>query len=55
MRAFVVAEHAHPTKISLSYDVSEPKAKPDEVLVDVYSASLNYFDVRRPAARYYTT
>ncbi|KAJ3487411.1 hypothetical protein NLI96_g3564 [Meripilus lineatus] len=52
MRAFVVAEHAHPTKISLSYDVSEPKAKPDEVLVDVYSASLNYFDILQSQGKY---
>lgn len=46
MRAFVVKEYAHPSKIPLSTDAPEPKAGADQVLVDVYSAGLNYFDVR---------
>lgn len=46
MRAFVVKENCHPSKIDLSSDVPEPKLAADEVLIDVYSAGLNFFDVR---------
>lgn len=46
MRAFVVKQHAHPSKISLSNDAPEPEPAEDEVLVEVFSAGLNYFDVR---------
>lgn len=35
----------HPSDISLSTDVPEPTAGPGQVLVDVYSAGLNFFDV----------
>lgn len=45
MRAFVIKEYAHPSKISLTLDAPEPKVGPDEVLVDVYSAGMNFFDV----------
>lgn len=45
MRGFVVSEHAHPSKISASSNVPEPKAGEGQVLVDVYSAGLNFFDV----------
>lgn len=45
MRAFVIKELNHPSKISLATDVPEPKAGRNEVLVDVYSAGLNFFDV----------
>ena len=45
MRAFVVKELAHPSKISLSHDVPEPTPGPEEVIVEVYSAALNFFDV----------
>lgn len=44
MRGFLVSEHAHPSKISLSSDVPEPKPLEGQVLVDVYSAGLNFFD-----------
>ena len=46
MRAFVIKEYAHPSKISLSNDAPEPQLAKDEVLVEVFSAGLNYFDVR---------
>lgn len=48
MRAFVVSEHAHPSKIQLTHDAPEPVRKlgSDELLVDVHSAGLNFFDVR---------
>jgi len=45
MRAFVVAEHAHPSKISLATNAPEPTATGNQVLVDVYSAGLNFFDI----------
>lgn len=45
MRAFVVKELNHPSKISLSHGVPEPKASDNQVLVDIYSAGLNFFDV----------
>lgn len=45
MKAFVVKEYAHPSKIPLSNDFPEPKPGPGQVLVDVYSAGLNFFDV----------
>lgn len=46
MRGFVVKDLAHPSKIPLSTDAPEPKLGPGLVLVDVYSAGLNFFDVR---------
>ena len=45
MRAFVIQEYAHPSKISLSKDAPEPNPTGDEVLVEIFSAGLNYFDV----------
>ena len=45
MRAFVVKHLTHPSNISLSTDIPEPTAGPGQVLVDVYSAGLNFFEV----------
>jgi len=45
MRAFVVNQLNHPSKIELTRDAPEPKPVPDQVLVDVYSAGLNFYDV----------
>lgn len=45
MRAFFVRELRHPSKISLEKNVAEPKAGPNQVLVDVYATGLNFFDV----------
>ena len=45
MRAFVVNQLDHPSKIELTKDAPEPKPVPDQVLVDVYSAGLNFYDV----------
>lgn len=47
MRAFVVQKLAHPSKITLSHDVSEPIPSGRQVLVDVHSAGLNFFDVSK--------
>jgi len=45
MRAFVVRELKHPSKISLQEDVPVPNPGPKQVLVDVFSTGLNFFDV----------
>ena len=46
MRAFTITEFAHPSEIKLTTDAPEPELGRDEVLIDVYSAGLNFFDVR---------
>ena len=46
MRAFMVTEYVHPSKIAVTQDAPEPKPAVDQVIVDVYSAALNFFDVR---------
>lgn len=45
MRAFVIKEYAHPSQIPLTKDAPEPQVGPDQVLLEVYSAGLNFFDV----------
>lgn len=52
MRAFVVSEYAHPSKIQLTHNAPEPVSKPgsDDILIDIHSAGLNFFDVRVPAS-----
>lgn len=45
MRAFVIKQHSHPSQISLTVDAPEPKPAEDEVVVEVFSAGLNYYDV----------
>ncbi|KAE9411464.1 NAD(P)-binding protein [Gymnopus androsaceus JB14] len=52
MRGFLVKEIAHHTKINLSYDVPEPQPKKNEVLVDVYSGGLNFFDILQTQGKY---
>jgi NADPH2:quinone reductase len=47
-----VKELTHPSNISLSTDVPEPTAGPGQVLVDVYSAGLNFFEVSLCASFY---
>lgn len=51
MRAFVVSELLHPSNISVS-NVPGPKAKEGQVLIDVYSAGINFFDVRAQTRMY---
>ena len=45
MRAFVINQLNHPSKIQLTKDAPEPETVPDQILVDVYSAGLNFYDV----------
>jgi len=47
MRAFVVEKLAHPSEIILSHGVPEPTPGRGQVLVDVYSVGLNFFDVSK--------
>ncbi|KAG6880314.1 hypothetical protein C0992_011063 [Termitomyces sp. T32_za158] len=44
MRGFVVSDLKHHSQIPLSTNAPEPKPGPGQVLVDVYSAGLNFFD-----------
>ena len=48
MKAFVIKEYAHPSKLQLTWDAPEPVLTPgsDEHLINVHSAGLNFFDVR---------
>ena len=52
MKALVITEYAHPSKLQLTYDAPEPVPMPgsDELLIDVHSAGLNFFDVRHDRA-----
>ncbi|KAG8767924.1 hypothetical protein FRC15_005380 [Serendipita sp. 397] len=52
MRAFTIKEYAHPSKIQLSTNETEPVAAEGQVLVDVYSAGLNYFDILQAQGKY---
>ncbi|KAI0081200.1 NAD(P)-binding protein [Panus rudis PR-1116 ss-1] len=52
MRGFQVKQLAHPSKISVSDDIPEPKPGPGEVIVDVYSAALNFFDILQAQGKY---
>ncbi|KAI0077906.1 alcohol dehydrogenase [Panus rudis PR-1116 ss-1] len=52
MRALQVKQLAHPSLIPISTDVPDPKAKPGEVVVDIYSAALNFFDILQAQGKY---
>ncbi|KAF9650899.1 alcohol dehydrogenase [Thelephora ganbajun] len=52
MRAFVINQLNHPSKIELTKDAPEPKLIPDQILVDVYSAGLNFFDILQAQGKY---
>ncbi|TFK44713.1 hypothetical protein BDQ12DRAFT_673439 [Crucibulum laeve] len=52
MRAFIIKELAHPSKVSLSTDAPEPKTTDSQVLVDIYSAGLNFFDILQAQGKY---
>ncbi|WVQ82212.1 hypothetical protein IAT38_004340 [Cryptococcus sp. DSM 104549] len=55
MKAFSVKEWKHPSKISVS-DVPVPVADPNkgEVLIDMYAAALNFFDILQSQGKYQT-
>ncbi|KAH9055015.1 alcohol dehydrogenase [Lactarius vividus] len=56
MKALVITEYAHPSKIQLTRDVPEPVPTPgsDELLIDVHSAGLNFFDILQSQGKYQT-
>jgi len=47
MRAYVVNKYVHPSELTLVPEAPAPSPQPDEVIVDVYSAALNFFDVSK--------
>lgn len=52
MRAFTIKEYAHPSKIQLTTNEAEPTLAEGQVLVDVYAAGLNYFDILQAQGKY---
>jgi len=54
MRAFVVSEYAHPSKIQLTHNAPEPILKPgsEDILIDVHSVALNFFDILQCQGKY---
>jgi NADPH:quinone reductase-like Zn-dependent oxidoreductase len=50
MRAFVIKQLSHPSKVELTKDTPDPKPVPDRILVNVYSAGLNFYDVSMRSA-----
>lgn len=42
----MVNKWVHPSELKLVDNAPEPKAADDEIIVDVYSSALNFFDVR---------
>ncbi|KAJ7158221.1 alcohol dehydrogenase [Mycena crocata] len=54
MKAFVVHELVHPSKIALTTDWPVPKLGKNQIMVDVYSAGLNFFDILQAQGRYQT-
>ncbi|KAJ7084417.1 hypothetical protein B0H15DRAFT_784065 [Mycena belliarum] len=54
MRAFVIHELAHPSKIKLTTDWPIPDLKENHIMVDVYSAGVNFFDILQAQGLYQT-
>ncbi|KIJ61313.1 hypothetical protein HYDPIDRAFT_96722 [Hydnomerulius pinastri MD-312] len=52
MRAYVVNEWLHPSKVTLVHDAPEPVPGPEDVIIDVYSAALNFFDILQSQGKY---
>jgi len=52
MKAWQVTSYAHPSKMVITLDTPEPIPGPAEVLVDVYSAALNFFDILQSQGKY---
>ncbi|KAG6372316.1 hypothetical protein JVT61DRAFT_7756 [Boletus reticuloceps] len=52
MRAYVVKEWKHPSELALVHNAPEPATGPEDVLVDVHSAGLNFFDILQAQGKY---
>jgi len=46
MRAFVINELVHPSKLTISTNVPVPVPGPRQVLVEVFAVGINFGDVR---------
>lgn len=44
MKAWQVSSYAHPSKLEISHNVPIPTPGPSEVLIEIYSAALNFFE-----------
>ncbi|KAI6033094.1 hypothetical protein F5J12DRAFT_798686 [Pisolithus orientalis] len=52
MRAYVVNRNVHPSELALVSGAPVPTPKADEIIVDVYSAALNFFDILQSQGKY---
>lgn len=52
MKAWQINSYAHPSKLNIKTDAPEPKAGPNDVIVEVYSAALNFFDILQAQGKY---
>ncbi|KAF8190338.1 hypothetical protein K438DRAFT_1831887 [Mycena galopus ATCC 62051] len=52
MKAFVVHELTDPSKIAVTKDFPVPTLGKDQIMVDVYSAGLNFYDILQAQGRY---
>ncbi|KAJ7770213.1 alcohol dehydrogenase [Mycena maculata] len=52
MKAFVIRELGHPSNITVTADWPEPKLGKTQIMVDVYSAGLNFYDILQAQGRY---
>lgn len=52
MRAYVVNRNAHPSELALVSCAPVPTPEADEIIVDVYSAALNFFDILQSQGKY---
>ncbi|KAF8608812.1 NAD(P)-binding protein [Ceratobasidium sp. AG-I] len=52
MKAIVISEYAHPSKQPITNQAPEPKPAADEVVVEVYTAALNFFDILQAQGKY---
>lgn len=52
MRGFQIEEYAHPTKQTVSTNVPEPKPEDNDLIVDVFAAAVNFFDILQAQGKY---
>ncbi|KAG8680971.1 hypothetical protein FRC09_017846 [Ceratobasidium sp. 395] len=52
MKAIVISGYAHPTQQPVTHKAPEPMPAADEVVVEVYAAALNFFDILQSQGKY---
>ncbi|KAG8747168.1 Cytosolic Fe-S cluster assembly factor nar1 [Ceratobasidium sp. 414] len=52
MKAIVINGYAHPAKQPVTHNAPEPAPAADEVVVEVYAAALNFFDILQSQGKY---